>query len=187
MLKMCSYTCACVQVLFQESERRVWLWCGVRGGSWRWRNLAYLRGEDRREGGESWLKFWEHENKSNGMKKRKKTLRWDWNSPARKRTTGSRKAEGVTCDRMEIALHSRSSSVKEAVIFTGHQRLDPNPHKAKKLSQMIQRVVEEHKLFHLSCLHCGRSRRAVQVCLTSLPLLLQWMGKGWGDCWRREV
>lgn len=47
---------------------------------------------------------------------------------------------------------------------------------------------KEHKLFHLSCLHCGYSRSAVLKiwCLTSLPLPPRWMGKGEGTAGRRE-
>lgn len=45
---------------------------------------------------------------------------------------------------------------------------------------------KEHKLFHLSCLHCGYSRSAVEKKknLTGLPL--RWMENGWGDCWKER-
>lgn len=71
---------------------------------------------------------------------RKRSSGFDRKSLVRKRLKESRKMEGAMCDRREIALHGRSTSIKEVVIFMDYLDVGimpgSNPHKAKKLGQM---------------------------------------------------
>lgn len=91
-----------------------------RRSSGRWKRLTEL---------------WDQEDGTELQKRSFEKRRWegafrlDGNSAVRKQIKESRKLEGTMCDRMEIVLHGRKSSIKRAVIFYGlsehlHQRLD---------------------------------------------------------------
>lgn len=79
----------------------------------------------------------------------------DRNSAVRKRTKESRKMEGAMCDRREMALHGRSSSIKEVVSFMEYLDIcvmpGSNPHTVKKLGQM-KRGAEERNINYFTCL-----------------------------------
>lgn len=85
--------------------------------------------------------IWEQEDDTE-LRDGKRTLGSDRNSAVRKRTKESRKMEGARCDRREIALHGRSSSIKEVVSFMEYLDIcvmpGSNPHTAKKLGQMTR-------------------------------------------------
>lgn len=100
----------------------------------RWRRLTEIREQED-----------DTELRKDHLEKKKKEMgREHWgrmrNSAVRKRTKESRKMEGAKCDRREIALHGRSSNVKEVVSFMEYLDIcvmpGSNPYTAKKLGQM---------------------------------------------------